>query len=467
MKPISLSVPPLANNAAFPLPTPSPVIPPPIKEKKDKKEKAAEKAAAAAMAMARGKSNDSSQSATTGSAHPSPKKKPISLSTATITKNVPVPLPVSKPPGIPLPVPTPPAQLPSKPTEQIPLEEPQEGSVSAESEAGPSSSSPAPQTPTRQEEIESLPPPLTAEPIYFHSPYEEPLLFPFPSSDPEFAYVLGLEVDTSKRSGSTYQPSPFSRTLVGLAELGVLAPELPLPDLTSPAEGSPSEGHRFKSSFQPFEPMRDVVEEDMESSAVDEEEADVPRTTSRFDFARPSSRSTVARGQSPFAITRRGTVSDERDPWGRSTSNPTFTGLSFTPNREASSSNLGGGMGSGMGMRISGGDGDARQAMGFAGSTSGATGAGGAGYAGQSNDGWGQQSQSQTQQTQQGSDSPYVQNSQTQRRTESHGYKESNRDDFESGKSPLDHEALRLTLGRTAELWPDTQYAPHFQAILP
>jgi CCR4-NOT transcription complex subunit 4 len=417
------------------------------------------------MAMARGKSNDSSQSATTGSAHPSPKKKPISLSTATITKNVPVPLPVSKPPGIPLPVPTPPAQLPSKPTEQIPLEEPQEGSVSAESEAGPSSSSPAPQTPTRQEEIESLPPPLTAEPIYFHSPYEEPLLFPFPSSDPEFAYVLGLEVDTSKRSGSTYQPSPFSRTLVGLAELGVLAPELPLPDLTSPAEGSPSEGHRFKSSFQPFEPMRDVVEEDMESSAVDEEEADVPRTTSRFDFARPSSRSTVARGQSPFAITRRGTVSDERDPWGRSTSNPTFTGLSFTPNREASSSNLGGGMGSGMGMRNLGGDGDARQAMGFAGSTSGA-GAGGAGYAGQSNDGWGQQSQTQGQ-TQQGSDSPYPQNSQTQGRTESHGYKESNRDDFESGKSPLDHEALRLTLGRTAELWPDTQYAPHFQAILP
>ena len=197
----------------------------------------------------------------------------------------------------------------------------QDGS-SAESEAGPSSASPTPQTPARLSD--HLPPPLTDEPIFVHSPYEEPSLYPFPFFDPEFAFVLGLDPDEVQRYASEahYKPSPFSKTLVGLAELGILAPEIP--DLVA----IPPHRESFSGTFQPFEPVQEeeLIEAGPSSGAglktpararptQEEEDWEVegPRTISRFDFARPSSRATSGRGQSPFALTRH--QRDERDEW--------------------------------------------------------------------------------------------------------------------------------------------------------
>lgn len=320
---------PLKSNIAFPLPTPSPVQPPPVKEKKEKKEKPS--------AMIRGKSTDSSMSATTSSAQVSPKRKPSALapvsttttavSNSTATKAAPPP-----PPGLAGPTSTSSTSTPAeaKPVAasstvetpaELPSDELQDAS-SAESEAGPSSASPAPQTPARLSD--HLPPPLTDEPIFVHSPYEEPSLYSFPFSDPEFAFVLGLDPDEVQRyaAQARYQPSPFSKTLVGLAELGILAPEIP--DLVA----IPPHRESFSGTFQPFEPVEEEeLNEAGPSSGAglktpararptqEEEDWEVegPRTISRFDFARPSSRATSGRGQSPFALTRN--QRDERDEW--------------------------------------------------------------------------------------------------------------------------------------------------------
>ncbi|KAK1924874.1 transcriptional repressor [Papiliotrema laurentii] len=310
---------PLKSNVAFPLPTPSPVHTPVIKEKKEKREKA--------PAMARGKSTDSSMSMTTNSAQTSPKRKPAPLASVTpsVAKAPPPPpglsvastsatasssasasssTAVPPPPGIP---------APSESTPEEVVDETQ----SAESEAGPSSASPAPQTPARYSD--HPPPPLTDDPIFIHSPYEEPRLYPFPTSDPGFAYVLGLDSEEVQRYAAqgAYQPSPFSKTLLGLAELGVLAPELPdlghVPTISYES---------FSGAFQPFEPIdggesssTPVTKPGSAGRGPIEEEEDWehegPRTTSRFGFARPVSRSTsIGRGQSPFAMTSRG---DERE----------------------------------------------------------------------------------------------------------------------------------------------------------
>lgn len=278
--------------------------------------------------MARGKSTDSIPSSTTNSAQVSPRKKPITLpAIAPITPAKPPPPPglsvvtsTPTPASASAPAPAPavsPAQGPTAITVETPdelVDEPQ----SSESEAGPSTSSPTPQTPTRSDHP---PPPLTDEPIFIHSPYEEPRLYPFPLSDPEFEFHLGLDaLELLRDDGSrAYQPSPFNKTLVGLAQMGILAPELP--DLLNYQ-------HResFSGSFQPF----DALDEDgsneagpssgvlrtpakKPSAAIQEEEdweIEGPRTISRFDFARPSSRSTSGRGQSPFALTRN--TRDER-----------------------------------------------------------------------------------------------------------------------------------------------------------
>ena len=313
---------PLKSNVAFPLPTPSPVQPPPIKEKKEKKERGS--------SMIRGKSTDSIPSSTTNSAQVSPRKKPITLpAVAPITPAKPppppglsvitsTPTPVSPSSSIPV---TAVAQSPEPEPIVIPTETPDEMSEepqSSESEAGPSSSSPTPQTPSRSDHP---PPPLTDEPIFIHSPYEEPRLYPFPLSDPEFEFHLGLDaLELLRDDGSrAYQPSPFNKTLVGLAQMGILAPDLP-------KLFSYQHRESFSSSFQPFEPLDE--DENSEagpssgvlrtpakkpSAAIQEEEdweIEGPRTISRFDFARPSSRSTTGRGQSPFALTRN--ARDER-----------------------------------------------------------------------------------------------------------------------------------------------------------
>ncbi|WWC69327.1 uncharacterized protein I206_103265 [Kwoniella pini CBS 10737] len=305
------------SNAAFPLPTPSPTIPVIIKEKKEKK----------SQSMARGKSTDSSLSAATGgaaSAQTSPKRKatalpPLTTSTPSrpsSTASAPPP-----PPGLPLSSSTS-ISVPEPSTEEIMDEQ-----VATDSDAGPSSSSPAPQTPARSNE--PIPPePLSTQPIIVHSPYPEPIIFSFPAHDKDFAFVLGLddsELQLRQAQAGGYEPSPFSKTLEGLAELGVHAPELP--DLFEPSSRRGSLG--YNGLFRPF----DISDGEDDSASVSVEDLDntpgpssrrdrdhnAQRTESRFGFARPGSTTSVgsARGQSPFSNLRRSAAEQSglRDSW--------------------------------------------------------------------------------------------------------------------------------------------------------
>lgn len=236
--------------------------------------------------MGRGRSSDSTQSATTSSNQASPKKRTSALPSTSVSNKVapqPTAPPIAPPPG-----------LADKPTDDGDI---LTDSLSAESEAGPSTASPPPQTPARSGE--QLPPPFTADPIFLHSPYEEPQLSYFPASDPAFAFYLGMDETEVRQHQEAigYQPSPFDKTLIGLAELGVLAPELPpLPPRTPPGMAG------WTGSFQPFDADNlDFGEGDAGPSRLLGEAQDGPRTTSRFDFARPNSG--MAR-PSPFAVRR-------------------------------------------------------------------------------------------------------------------------------------------------------------------
>ncbi|KAK8869719.1 hypothetical protein IAR55_000287 [Kwoniella newhampshirensis] len=293
------------TNAAFPLPTPSPTIPIMIKEKKERK-------SGASANMARGRSTDSAQSATTSSNQTSPKRKPSTLPPITSLKPVPPPAVIVPPPGIPSSATT---------TSLAPTAESVDDSVderfSADSDAGPSSSSPAPQTPARSHDI--VPPaPLSSEPILVHSPYPEPIIFSFPAHDKDFAFVLGLddgELQRRQAQAEGYEPSPFSKTLESLAELGVHAPELP--DLFT-ASASPLGNMQYTGLFRPFEAddnspaLSDNTPGPSRSRQVDH---NAQRTESRFGFARPTSAS--ARGQSPFSALRRAVAEPPnlRDGW--------------------------------------------------------------------------------------------------------------------------------------------------------
>ncbi|WWC89906.1 uncharacterized protein L201_004835 [Kwoniella dendrophila CBS 6074] len=295
------------NNAAFPLPTPSPTIPIIIKEKKERK----------SQAMARAKSTDSSQSAPTTSAQTSPKRKSSALPPLTSTKSSSSSvIPPPPPPGLSISTPAPePAPEPSP--DDI-LDE----QASADSDAGPSSSSPAPQTPGHS--TDSIPPePLSSEPIIIHSPYPEPIIFSFPAHDKDFAFVLGLddtELQQRYAQAGGYEPSPFSKTLEGLAELGVHAPELP--DLFDAPSRRNSLG--YSGLFRPFDPSEGEDSPSTSDSTPGPSRSRIggvggdhnaQRTESRFGFARPSSSN--SRGQSPFSNMRRSVAEQSglRDNW--------------------------------------------------------------------------------------------------------------------------------------------------------
>lgn len=313
----------LKSNSAFPLPSPSVL---PIGSSRTEKKKS--------MSMSRGKSSDSTQSTNPpSSAQTSPKKKPISLSSSTsISSKPPLPPPgIPPPPGLtPLdkaPVSAPPVPIPTaEPLEEMMPEE----STSAESEAGPSSGSPAPQTPSQPSEP-PLPAPLTSEPIFVHSPYEEPEIISFPTTiDPNFEFLLGLDLGDASLSGaSVFTPTPFSKISVGLAELGVLSTELP--DFYTASRTEPF----HSSNFHPFDLSSSLHDDEEDTSMAgpsrtrettarpmqrehereeELEEQEPPRTTSRFDFARQQSHTpqSFSRGQSPFALRSHGTGSD----WG-------------------------------------------------------------------------------------------------------------------------------------------------------
>ena len=143
----------------------------------------------------------------------------------------------------------------------------------------------------------------------------------YPESDPAFAFHLRLddpEIQRQVRNG--YQPSPFSKTLVGLAELGIMAPEVadllesPLHSTMNSLEMDPNDD-RGDGHFSPFDGSEDLPVKENGLTHEVEDEADEPRMTSRFDFARPSSRGNSARGQSPFTLTRLA-PEDEKNGWG-------------------------------------------------------------------------------------------------------------------------------------------------------
>lgn len=147
-------------------------------------------------------------------------------------------------------------------------------------------------------------------------------MYTFPTSDPDFSFVLNVDPEDLRRMEGEYRPSPYSKLLVGLAEMGVLASDLASAGL-SHALGRKSKGGQdgsggWKGMFQPFDApsleefadmaaMDEREEEEVEEQVdeVEEEEAEAPRTTSRFEFARPVSRATsfsLSRGQSPFNL---------------------------------------------------------------------------------------------------------------------------------------------------------------------
>lgn len=204
-----------------------------------------------------------------------------------------------------------------------------EESTSADSEAGPSSTSPTPQTPAQSTDT-PLPAPLTSDPIFLHSPYEDPEIYNFPpTTDPDFEFVLAHEVEQAQHGMTPFTPAPFSKTLVGLAELGVLSPDLP-------NLATPSRSHRtFSTNFQPFDLSAAMLQDDGDAPVAgpsrsrdtqarhqraDDEmiEAEPPRTTSRFDFARQSTHTphSYSRGQSPFAMRTASGAGGAAGDWG-------------------------------------------------------------------------------------------------------------------------------------------------------
>ncbi|RXK38595.1 hypothetical protein M231_04101 [Tremella mesenterica] len=269
--PQATTVLPLRSTTAFPPPTPSPA---PLPTKADKRKPSA-------AAMARGKSNDSNTSSLApSSSQPSPRKKSSLLPPLTAK--------TSRPPGLSA-MTSVNGDSPHRPP--LPMEEVESGErddSSRDSETGPSSSSPAPQTPTRPTDIV---PPLTDEPYQVHSPFPEPDIIAFPLSDPAFAFVL----DNQAVPHTQFNPTPFNKVSIGLAELGILATDLPDLMISHP----PGEGI-WSTTFRPFD--EDNVEPPAgPSRPVQLEQPDAPRSTSRFEFARANGLT----GQNPFAGLRR------------------------------------------------------------------------------------------------------------------------------------------------------------------
>lgn len=342
------------NPAAFPLPTPSPLPITIVKEKRKANAASAQANAAGvtATAMARGRSTDSAQSGsgTTSSAQTSPKKRGTNLPTTAATPSKVATgsgqaAVLAPPPGLATTAATPSKAAGKKaavPPPTVPEPDDLPETTSNESEAGPSSSSPAPQTPSASNgDALYPPPPLTADPIFLHTPYEEPHLELFPMSDPDFQYSLDLDDEEIRRYASEaggYTPSPFDKMLVGLAELGVLARDVDVLDEIAGAHA----GKRISwhGNFQPFDanPLEALKANDTGSGMTDSDHAqmygqqsygagpssrrtsvdhDGPRTASRFDFARPpsagassvmSARTSMTNmHSSPFAILQRRT----------------------------------------------------------------------------------------------------------------------------------------------------------------
>lgn len=288
-------------SAAFPLPTPVPAL-----ASSSRKER---KGSTASLAMSRGKSGDSLGSSGLSSRPASPKKKVISLPNGSGKS--------SKPP-VPAVNGTAKAPETAAPEE---LDEPPEESNSAESEAGPSSTSEAPRTPgASTTDIHSgPPPPLSADPIFLHSPYEEPRFFTFPTVDPDFEYVFSPAFEEEARSpngSSPFRPesATFSKALVGLAELGILSPVLPddYDDMADPPSAA-------SEHFQPFNADQ-AVQAIFSSDPAPSRGDDGPRTASRFGFARHNSSAAPSRNATPYTVLKRpqgpmDSPSSVRDSW--------------------------------------------------------------------------------------------------------------------------------------------------------
>nr|ODN87984.1 CCR4-NOT transcription complex subunit 4 [Cryptococcus depauperatus CBS 7841] len=290
------------NSAAFPLPTPSPTIPIIYKEKKEKK----------SSVMARAKSTDSNQSATLSSSQTSPKRKNPTLSDVQPTASSMLVSSEATPhsssasgagtASLSAPMPVPASAIASD------LIEDSVNERSPGSDVGPSSDSPAPQTPARLTQ-ETPPLPLSSEPIPIHSPYPEPVIFAFPQHDKNFAFVLDLgdgELQRHQVLAEGYEPSPFNKTLEGLAELGVHAPEVP-ELFVEPI--TPVVDH-YSGFFRPFEtdegsPAVSDRQPGEGESLRQEEDHNAQRTESRFNFAR-SNHQNNDRAASPLGLPRKG-----------------------------------------------------------------------------------------------------------------------------------------------------------------
>ncbi len=142
-----------------------------------------------------------------------------------------------------------------------------------------------------------------------HSPYPDfDDVFMEPDARKQgFEFSLGLDDDELQRTlefahkMGVFEPSPFDPLFQELPKLGI-----PLAALISRVVEERSNGpYVYTGPFSPFAPSSPVEtsslptseEPSVESTASD---ADAPRTTSRFEFARRGSLASAGRGQSPF-----------------------------------------------------------------------------------------------------------------------------------------------------------------------
>lgn len=333
------------NSSAFPPPTPSPA--PVVHTKVDKKKEKAQ-------SMARARSGSSSVSSGVGvtSATGSPKKKAVTITmtqtaigsapkssssststpaatvstsaarapspapaTTTTTTAPPPPPGIAPPPGLAPPAST--ASTPSEPTSSPPSE-PEVAPAKPKSPVKKASVSVS----EREEEPEAGPS-RQSSPIKRPASTEYPIHSPYPDFDdvfmqPDarkqgFEFSLGLDDDELQRllafaqEMGGFEPSPFDPLLEELPKLGIpLASLIAVPRAVEERNGPIV----YTGPFSPFAPSSPVetsslpTSEEPSAGTSSSDDADAPRTTSRFEFARRGSLASAGRGQSPFRAAR-------------------------------------------------------------------------------------------------------------------------------------------------------------------
>lgn len=343
------------GSSAFPPPTPSSI--PTVHSKLDKKKEKAQ-------GMSRARSGSSSMSSGPGlaSATASPKKKAVTItmtqsaiiappksstlaSTSTPTSasasaSASAPVASPAPPAAAAPAPAAPATAPTPPPGLAPppgLTPPPTVAAKSSDSAAEDNSEPEPEPMPRKvlspvkvrsaslrepEEEPEAGPSRQTSPAKRPASTEYPIHSPYPDFDdvfmePDarkqgFEFSLGLDDDELQRllqfaqEMGAFEPSPFDPLLEELPKLGI-----PLASLIAVPRAAEVNGPIvYTGPFSPFTPSSTVetsslpTSDEPSAATSASSDADAPRTTSRFEFARRGSLASAGRGQSPFRAAR-------------------------------------------------------------------------------------------------------------------------------------------------------------------